>query len=84
MLIFQDSTGTSVTLFIQTLVIRPSKVVMPSTPNQVHSLLLAYHRAMSLWFHQNVSVIHPFLLAEWVNVVSDHALKLVSLQKRRH
>jgi hypothetical protein len=49
MLFFQDSTGTSVTLFIETAVIRPSDVGMSSTPNQMHSLLLAYYQAMSLY-----------------------------------
>jgi hypothetical protein len=62
MLLFQDSTGTSVTLFVQTLVIWQSNVGMSPTPNQVHSLLLAYYRAMSLWLRKKFSGIHPFLL----------------------
>jgi hypothetical protein len=36
MLLFQDSTGTSVTLFVQTPILWPSNVGMSSTPNQVH------------------------------------------------
>jgi hypothetical protein len=63
MLLFQDSNGTSVALFIQILIIWPSIVVMSSIPNQVHSLLLAYYRAMSLWLHKKVSGMRPFLLA---------------------
>jgi hypothetical protein len=64
MLLLQDSTGTRITLFVQTRIIRPSNVGMPSTPNQVHSLLLAYYRAMPLLLHKRVSGIHPFLLAK--------------------
>jgi hypothetical protein len=73
--------GMSVSLFVQTPVIWPSNVVMSSTPNQVHSLLLAYHQAMSLWLRKKVPCIHPFLLDMYVNVVSNHTPKLVSLQK---
>jgi hypothetical protein len=59
MLLFQDSTSTSITLFVQTSVIRLSNVGMSSTPNQVHSWLLAYHQAMSLWFHKMFRVSFP-------------------------
>jgi hypothetical protein len=52
MLLFQDLTGTSITVCIQTPVIRSDNVGMSLTRNQVHSLVLVYHRATSLWLHQ--------------------------------
>jgi hypothetical protein len=59
MLLFQDLTGTSITLLTQTPVIRPSDVGVSSAPNPVNSLLFAYHRAMSLWFHKMCRVSIP-------------------------
>jgi hypothetical protein len=59
MLLFQDSTDTSITLFVQTPIIRPSNVGMSSAPNQVSSLLFAYHQAISLWFHKMFRVSIP-------------------------
>jgi hypothetical protein len=43
----------------QALVIWPSNVGISSTPNQVHSLLLIYHQAMSLWFCK--CIVYPSL-----------------------
>jgi hypothetical protein len=52
MLLFQDSIGMSITLFIQISFIQSSNAGMSLTRNQVHSLVLAYHRATSLWLHK--------------------------------
>jgi hypothetical protein len=52
MLLFQDSTDKSITLFIHTPIIWSSNVGMSFTHNQVHSLVRAYHRATSLRLHK--------------------------------